>query len=162
MAFISLFTTGGTLDKQYNEYEGQLGFSKTSIHGIIKNSRITLDINIEELMLVDSLDMSCLERERIVKACVICKTDKIVITHGTDTMVETAREIAQKKINKTIILTGAMIPYSIKKSDAIFNISSALSFCQVLDNGVYIVMNGRYFLWNNVKKNKEFGVFESL
>jgi L-asparaginase len=162
MSAISLFTTGGTLDKQYNELKGQLGFVTTSIHKIIKNSRTTLDIDIEELMLIDSLEMSKTQREQIVTACLSSKNKNIIITHGTDTMVETAKEIAHENLDKTIILTGAMIPYNIQKSDAVFNISSAIAFCQVLEKGVYIVMNGHYFLWNDVKKNKELGHFENL
>lgn len=162
MSAISLFITGGTFDKQYNNLKGELDFSKSSISEIIRDSRTTLNIEVDELMLVDSLEMTEAQRKQIVTACVSIKNDKIIITHGTDTIVETAKEIASKNIDKTIILTGAMIPYTIQKSDSAFNLATALGFVQTLKTGVYIVMNGRYFLWNNVKKNKELGVFQNL
>jgi len=162
MSTISLFITGGTLDKQYNEIKGELGFIKTSIQEIIKDSRTTLDLSTKELMLVDSLEMTDTQRKEIVAACSSCKHHKIIITHGTDTMVKTAKEIAAKKLAKTIVLTGAMIPYRVHKSDAVFNLSAAFAFCQTLENGVYIAMNGRYFLWNDVIKNKELGIFVPL
>ncbi|MEI6865003.1 asparaginase domain-containing protein [Flavicella sp.] len=162
MSTISLFVTGGTLDKQYNEISGELSYSSTSVYDIIKDSRTTLNIEIKKLMLVDSLEMSQTERKLVVTNCIASKNDTIIITHGTDTMIETARDIAFENIQKTIILTGAMIPYKVQKSDSVFNLATALSFVQTLKFGVYIVMNGHYFLWNDVRKNKKLGVFENL
>lgn len=162
MVSISIFITGGTIDKSYNQLEGELFFSNTYIPEIIKHSRTTLNIHIEELMLVDSLEMTATQRETIVNSCVASKQEKIIITHGTDTMVETATEIARKNLDKIVILTGAMIPYSIEKTDAVFNLASSLAYAQTLENGVYVVMNGHYFNWDNVKKNKDLGVFQTL
>lgn len=162
MSTISLFITGGTLDKQYNEISGELDFSDTSVYDIIKDSRTTLNIEIKKLMLVDSLEMSEAQRKDIITNCKSSTNKAIIITHGTDTMIKTASDIAFENIQKTIILTGAMIPYKAQKSDSVFNIATALSFAQTLKFGVYIVMNGHYFLWNDVIKNKNLGIFEKI
>lgn len=159
---IKLFVTGGTFDKEYNELNGQLFFKETHIHEILKLGRSRLSLNIQTLMLIDSLDMSELDRISISENCKNCQENSIVITHGTDTMTQTAEYIASQKINKTIILTGAMIPYKFGSSDGLFNLGGALAFAQTLPAGVYIAMNGRYFDWNNCRKNKESGIFEEL
>ena len=162
MKYIKIFATGGTFDKEFNELSGELFFKNTQIYSLLELGRCKLDIKIEPLMLVDSLKMDDAERDYIVQKCSTEKTDKIVITHGTDTMVKTAESIARVSSDKTIILTGAMIPIKFGSSDGLINLGSALSFVQVLDNGVYIAMNGRYFHWNDVKKNKKIGVFEKI
>ena len=162
MKYIKIFATGGTFDKEFNELSGELFFKNTQIYSLLELGRCKLDIKIEPLMLVDSLKMDDAERGYIVQKCTTEKTDKIVITHGTDTMVKTAECIAKANSDKTIILTGAMIPIKFGSSDGLFNLGSALSFVQVLDNGVYVAMNGRYFNWNDVKKNKKNGVFEKI
>ncbi len=159
---IRIFVTGGTFDKEYNELNGQLFFKDTHIHEILKLGRSTLHLNISTLMLIDSLEMTLDKREILIDNCRNCEEEKIVITHGTDTMTETAKVLAQHKINKTIILTGAMIPYKFGSSDGLFNLGSALAFVQTLPNGVYIAMNGKYFNWDNCRKNRETGSFEEV
>lgn len=162
MDAIAIFITGGTIDKSYNEIKGCLTFKKSSIPTILKQSKTTVKHIVKELMLVDSLDMSSTQREEIVNACKNATNNQIVITHGTDSIVETATQIAKENLTKTIVLTGAMIPYSIKKDDAQFNIGTAIAFVQTLSPGVYIAMNGVYFKWDNVEKNRALGVFQSL
>jgi L-asparaginase len=157
---IKLFVTGGTFDKEYNELNGQLFFKDTHIHEILKLGRSKLSLNIKTLMLIDSLDMTDTHRSEIAENCRISEESRIVITHGTDTMTHTAAYLASEKINKTIILTGAMIPYKFGSSDGLFNLGGALAFAQTLPAGVYIAMNGRYFDWNNCRKNRESGIFE--
>lgn len=157
---IRLFVTGGTFDKEYNELNGQLFFKDTHIHEILKLGRSRLDINIRTLMLIDSLEMTHEDREIIAENCVSCEENRIVITHGSDTMTDTAAFLAEQKINKTIVLTGAMIPYKFGSSDGLFNLGGALAFVQTLPPGVYLAMNGRYFHWDNCRKNKGSGIFE--
>ncbi|KXK39842.1 MAG: asparaginase [Saprospiraceae bacterium] len=160
---IQIFVTGGTFDKEYNYITGQLYFKDTHLHGMFERGRSTLDIDIKTLMMVDSLEMTDADREIIVYSCRKAEYDKIVITHGTDTMVKTAEAIAKHNIAKTIILTGAMIPYAFgTSSDGFFNLGAALAFAQTLQHGVYITMNGRYYNWNNVRKNTKTGYFETL
>jgi L-asparaginase len=163
MAQIQVYVTGGTFDKEYNLITGQLYFKDTHLDDMFERGRCTLDIDIKTLMMVDSLEMTDADREIIVYSCEKCNNEKILLTHGTDTMVETASYLASKNINKTIVLTGAMIPYSFGgSSDGFFNLGSALAFVQVLPAGVYVVMNGRYYNWDNVKKNKSTGNFETI
>ena len=162
MKYIKLFATGGTFDKEFNEINGELFFKKTNLYELLDLGRCKLDIKIETLMMIDSLKMSETERNYIVSKCKKEDTHKIIITHGTDTIVETAKILAESINDKTIILTGAMIPIKFGSSDGLFNLGSALSFVQTLDPGVYITMNGRYFHWDNVKKNKEIGAFERV
>jgi len=162
MKYIKLFATGGTFDKEFNEINGGLEFKKTNLYELLELGRCKLDIKIETLMMIDSLKMSDAERNYIIEKCKKENTHKIVITHGTDTMVETAEVLAKNIKDKTIILTGAMIPIKFGSSDGLFNLGSALSFVQILEPGVYITMNGRYFNWDNVRKNKKIGVFERL
>mgnify|MGYP003760598443 CR=1 FL=1 len=162
MKYIKLFATGGTFDKEFNEINGELEFEKTNLYELLELGRCKLDIKIETLMMIDSLKMSDTERNYIIEKCKKENTHKIVITHGTDTMVETAEVLAKNIQDKTIILTGAMIPIKFGSSDGLFNLGSALSFVQILEPGVYITMNGRYFNWNNVRKNKKMGIFEKI
>ncbi|PWT88627.1 MAG: asparaginase [Acidobacteria bacterium] len=159
---IRILITGGTFDKEYNELDGSLFFKESHLPEMLKLGRCKLDVETRTLMLVDSLDMTEQDRQLIVDQCRRCKEDHIVITHGTDTITETAKVIAQAEINKTIVLTGAMIPYKFGSSDGLFNLGSALAFAQSLAPGTYVAMNGRYFLWNNVRKNRKTGEFEEL
>ena len=159
---IRIFVTGGTFDKEYDELRGTLEFEDTHIQEMLGLGRCRLDVSVRTLMMVDSLDMTPEDRETIVENCRRCDENQIVITHGTDTIVETARAIAEGVQNKTVVLTGAMVPYAFGSSDGLFNLGSALSFAQVLQPGVYVAMNGQYFCWDNVRKNRELGVFETL
>jgi L-asparaginase len=159
---IRLFITGGTFDKEYNELNGKLYFEDTHVPEMLDLGRCKLDVNIRTLMMIDSLEMSDEDRDIIAHNCVQCDEEKIVITHGTDTMVETAKILAEKITDKTIVLTGAMIPYKFGSSDGLFNLGAALAYVQTLPTGIYIAMNGKYFNWNNVRKNKELGLFEAL
>jgi L-asparaginase len=159
---IRIFITGGTFDKEYNELNGQLYFKDTHLSDLLEMGRNKIPVEIRTLMMVDSLEMTEEDRELIVHQCNNCDESQIIITHGTDTMAETAKIIAQKMINKTIILTGAMIPIKFGSSDGLFNLGSALAFAQSLPAGVYVAMNGRFFNWDNVRKNKQTGVFEEI
>lgn len=159
---IKILITGGTFDKEYNDLTGQLFFKDTHLSEILNLGRSRLDLDIQTLMMIDSLDMTDNDRNVIAKSCMEAKEDKIVITHGTDTMVETAKVLAKKIKNKTIVLTGAMVPYVFRSSDGLFNLGSSLAFAQALPYGVYIAMNGRYFSWDNARKNKELGEFEEI
>ena len=159
---IKIFITGGTFDKSYDYINGKLFFEKTHLPEMIKRSKCNLNIDVETIIMKDSLDLSVKDVSNIVKSCKNEKNDKIIITHGTDTMTNTAELIAKEKIiNKTIILTGAMIPYAFgSSSDGFFNLGCALSFVQILQPGVYITMQGEYFKWNEVVKNNTKGLFE--
>ena len=159
---IKIFITGGTFDKSYNHINGNLFFEKTHLPEMIKRSKCLLDIEIETILMKDSLDLTSEDVSRIVESCKNEKSNRIIITHGTDTITNTAKFISnQKLLNKTIILTGAMIPYAFgSSSDGFFNLGCALSFVQTLNPGVYITMQGEYFKWNEVEKNNEIGVFE--
>jgi L-asparaginase len=159
---VRIFITGGTFDKEYNELTGQLYFTDTHLHDLLQMGRCRVPVEIRTLMMIDSLEMTEEDRELIVYQCNHCEEDHIVITHGTDTMAETAAVLAKKlqATDKTIVLTGAMIPIKFGSSDGLFNLGSALAFAQTLPPGVYVAMNGRYFHWDNVRKNKETGVFE--
>lgn len=159
---IRIFITGGTFDKEYNELTGQLYFNDTHLHDLLEMGRSRVDTEIRTLMMVDSLEMTDEDRELIVHQCIHCEEDRIVLTHGTDTMAETAKVIAEKVNNKTIVLTGAMIPIKFGSSDGLFNLGSALAFAQSLPPGIYVAMNGRYFTWDNVRKNKQTGMFEEV
>jgi len=159
---IKIFVTGGTFDKEYNELNGTLYFKKTHLHEMLELGRSQLKVDIETLMMQDSLEMSDDDRNSIVQRCFESNEDKILITHGTDTMIKTAKLLATKINSKTIVLTGAMIPYKFGSSDGLFNLGSALSFLQSLPHGIYIAMNGNIFSWDNVKKNKALGLFLPL
>lgn len=160
---IQIFVTGGTFDKDYNYITGELYFKDTHLNQMFDRGRSTLDVDIKTLMMVDSLEMTDADREIIIYSCKNCQYDKVVMTHGTDTIVKTAAAIAAHNINKTIILTGAMIPYAFgTSSDGFFNLGSALAFVQVLHPGVYVAMNGRYYHWDKVRKNTKTGYFETI
>lgn len=157
-----IFVTGGTFDKEYNELNGQLFFKHTHLPEMLKLGRCRLKIKIVPLMMIDSLDMTGADRKIILENCKKTKEDKILITHGTDEMVETAKVLGNSIKDKTIILTGAMIPYKFGSSDGLFNLGSSLAFVQTLPHGVYISMNGKYFHWDNVRKNKSTGIFDEI
>jgi L-asparaginase len=160
---IQIFVTGGTFDKEYNELEGTLYFKDTHIHEMLHLGRCNLAVAIRTLMMIDSLEMTDADRQIIVENCRMADTHKIVITHGTDTMELTARALGQAALSdKTIVLTGAMIPYKFGSSDGLFNLGSALAFVQTLPPGVYVAMNGEYFTWDNFRKNRAIGRFEKL
>jgi L-asparaginase len=159
---IRIFITGGTFDKEYNELNGQLYFKDTHLSDLLEMGRSRAPVEIRTLMMVDSLEMTDEDRDLIVYQCNNCDETQIVITHGTDTMADTAKVLAKKINNKTIILTGAMIPIKFGSSDGLFNLGSALAFAQTLPAGVYVAMNGRYFNADNVRKNKQTGVFEEV
>lgn len=159
---IRVFITGGTFDKEYNELNGELFFKDSHLPEMLKLGRSNVEVDIRTLMMIDSLGMTNDDRELIAHHCETAKEDKIIITHGTDTMPETARMLLTKIKNKTIVLTGAMIPYKFGSSDGLFNLGSAMAFVQTLPVGVYIAMNGKYFAADNVRKNKQTGMFEEL
>src|SRR5262245_42449336 len=159
---IRIFVTGGTFDKTYDEIRGALSFRDTHLSEMLRLGRSRVDVSVRTLMMVDSLEMTDVDRELIVRNCVQAPEERIVITHGTDTMVDTARALAAGIRGKTIVLTGAMIPYAFGSSDGLFNLGSALSFAQVLPPGVYIAMNGQHFVWDKVRKNRKTGAFESI
>lgn len=159
---IKLFVTGGTFDKEYDQKTGKLIFRDTHVQDMLAKGHNYVDIDIRILMMIDSLDMTPQDRYLIADQCIATEYERILITHGTDTMVETAKVLASMVHNKTIVLTGAMIPYAFGSSDGLFNLGSALAFVQILEPGIYISMNGRYFQWSNVKKNEKNGNFEEL
>jgi len=164
---VRLFVTGGTFDKEYNELKGTLSFKDTHLRDMLKLGRCLLDVEVRTLMMIDSLDMDDEDRSVILSQCRKCPQQRIVITHGTDTMEQTARMLGnhlsdEGLTGKTIILTGAMIPYAFGSSDGLFNLGSSLAFAQSLPAGVYVAMNGRFFPWDNVRKNRDAGVFEEL
>ena len=159
---IKIFVTGGTFDKEYDELHGRLFFKDTHLPEMLRLGRCRVPVSVHTLMMIDSLEMTGKERKLITQKCISCPENKIIITHGTDTMAETAKVLAGKIKNKTIVLTGAMIPYAFGSSDGLFNLGSALAFVQALPTGVYIAMNGRYFNWNNVRKNRQAGEFEVI
>ena len=162
---IRIFVTGGTFDKRYDELRGALSFAETHLPEMLRLGRSRVDVAIDTLMMIDSLDMTDDDRSAIVSRCSGTREAQIVITHGTDTMVDTARALGTAGAAlaaKTVVLTGAMVPYAFGSSDGLFNLGSALSFVQVLPPGVYVAMNGRCFAWDRVRKNRETGVFEAL
>ena len=159
---IRVFTTGGTFDKEYNELTGELYFKDTHIAEMLRLGRCRLEVAVETLLMIDSLQMTGADREMILRKCSVARERRIVITHGTDTMAETASVLGRRIQEKTILLTGAMVPYTFGSSDGIFNLGTALAFVQTLPAGVYVAMNGRYFRWDCVRKNRELGIFEDV
>lgn len=159
---VQILITGGTFDKEYNELNGELFFRDTHLKKMLSQGRSQLDVNIRSLMMIDSLEMTDMDREIILTHCQKSSTDKIVITHGTDTMVETAKHLAENLQGKTVVLTGAMIPIVFGSSDGLFNMGAALAYVQTLEPGIYIAMNGQYFSYDNVRKNKAKGLFETI
>ena len=158
---VRIVVTGGTFDKEYDELTGRLFFRDTHVEEMLRLGRARLDLSVETAMMIDSLDMDEDGRARIVARCAAAPERAIVVTHGTDTMVETARALAAAALDKTVVLTGAMVPYAFGSSDGLFNLGSALSFVQVLPAGVYVAMNGRHFHWDAVQKNRTTGTFEA-
>jgi L-asparaginase len=161
---VRVFVTGGTFDKEYHELTGTLAFKDTHVPEMLRLGRCRVDVSVRTLMMIDSLDMTDADRALIVGQCRRTAETRILITHGTDTMIATAGALGTDETlgGKTIVLTGAMIPYAFGSSDGMFNLGSALSFVQVLAPGVYVAMNGRCFAWNQVKKNRETGTFEAI
>lgn len=160
---VRILVTGGTFDKEYNELTGQLFFRSTHVPEMLRRGRCRVELQIEQVLMIDSLEMTAGHRRRILERCRDATESALLITHGTDTIVETARALGEARLErKTIVLTGAMVPYAFGSSDGLFNLGSALSFVQVLPPGVYIAMNGRYFPWDNCRKNRETGWFEEI
>ena len=160
-ADLRILVTGGTFDKEYHELDGRLFFHQTHVPEMLRLGRCGLSAAVEELMLVDSLDMTDADRARVLDACRKAPESRIVITHGTDTMELTARSVGEAALAKTIVLTGAMVPYTFGSSDGLFNLGSALAFAQSLPHGTYVAMNGRVFPWDRVRKNRDLGTFEA-
>ena len=159
---IRLFVTGGTVDKQYNAHNGALHFVDSHITELLALGRCTVTVNVEQLMLKDSLEMDDHDRARLAASCAAAVEERIVITHGTDTMVATAQAVAAEQLAKTIVLTGAMVPFIMKHSDGMFNLGGAITAVQCLPHGVYLAMNGAVYPWDNVVKNLDALRFESL
>ena len=159
---IRILITGGTIDKEYDPLSGELTFTKSHLSSLLNQVRCKASYILEETMLKDSLQMVQGDREAILKKCVDCPEKRIIITHGTDTMVETARVLGRSVQGKTVVLVGAMIPYAFGASDAMFNLGCAFSAVQALREGVYVTMNGKIFSWDNVRKKKESGEFDEL
>lgn len=157
---LRVIASGGTFDKHYDEIAGKLGFGASHLAEVIKRTRITVPVALEALPLLDSLDMQDADRARILASCSKAAEDGIIIIHGTDTMRETAEVLGGAKLDKRIILTGAMIPYEIANSDALFNFGFACAAAQMLPAGVYVAMNGQVFGWDKVEKNRVAGVFQ--
>jgi L-asparaginase len=157
---VRILVTGGTFDKNYDELEGRLRFRETHVPEMLRLGRSRIPVEVETLMLIDSLDMTEDDRQRILAACRQAPEAHIVVTHGTDTLEQTARVLGEATLPKTIVLTGAMVPYTFGSSDGLFNLGSALAFAQALAQGTYVAMNGRCFHWEEVRKNKRSGVFE--
>jgi L-asparaginase len=159
---ILILVTGGTFDKEYDELAGRLFFRETHVPEMLRLGRSRVDVRVDTAMLIDSLELDAAGRAAIVARCAQADERAIVVTHGTDTMVETARALATAALEqKTIVLTGAMVPYAFGSSDGLFNLGSALSFAQLLPAGVYIAMNGQHFRWDAVRKNRQTGIFEA-
>lgn len=162
MQGVRIIITGGTFDKHYDELKGMLTFKDSHLPDIIKQARITVPVELEINQLIDSLDMKDENRKTILDACRKAPEDKILITHGTDRMMETAKALGLLGLPKTIVLTGALVPYSVSGSDALFNLGAAFAALQLLQPGVYVSMNGQVFPWNRVRKNYGLGVFEEI
>jgi L-asparaginase len=158
---VRIVVTGGTFDKEYDEIDGKLFFRKSHVQEMLRLGRNRVPVSIQALMMIDSLDMTMGDRKRILRACLASREKRIVVTHGTDTMVETARLLGPGVSGKTVVLTGAMVPYAFGSSDGMFNLGSALSFAQSLPPGVYVAINGRAFPWDSVRKNRVLGKFET-
>ncbi len=157
---IRILITGGTFDKEYNELTGELYFKESHVPDMLRLGRCRLDIEVRTLMMIDSLQMTDEDRQLVLEHCARCGERRIVITHGTDTMEQTAALLGRNIVDKTVVLTGAMVPYTFGSSDGLFNLGTALAFVQTLPPGVYVAMNGRIFPWNSVHKNRATGVFE--
>ena len=159
---ILVVVTGGTFDKEYDELTATLLFKETHVGDMLVLGRCRVDVEIRRLMMIDSLEMTAEHRRRILDECRNAAAQRIVVTHGTDTMQQTAAVLGEANLEKTVVLTGAMVPYKFGSSDGMFNLGCAMAFVQALPPGVYVAMNGRYFAWNAVRKNREQGIFEKL
>ena len=159
---IRIFVTGGTFDKEYNELSGELYFQDSHLGAMLRQGRCRVPVNVRTLMMVDSNAMDDDDRALLLNACRKAPEERIVVTHGTDTMEVTARSLGQAGLDKTIVLTGAMVPWTFHSSDGFFNLGSALAYAQTMPHGVYVAMNGRCFAWHNVRKNKDVGIFEEI
>lgn len=159
---LRIIVAGGTLDKHYDPIQGELGFSETHVPAMLAQARVTVPATVEPLRLLDSLEMQDSDRQKILAACRTAAESHLVITHGTDTMRETARVLGPAQLDKTIVLTGAMVPFEMQNSDALFNLGFACAAAQTLPRGVYVAMNGQVFAWDKVRKNKVAGKFEKL
>ena len=159
---IRIIVTGGTFDKRYDEIEGALTFHETHMPDILRQVRVTVPVSVETNQLIDSLHMTPQDRLRVLEACCEAPEAQLIVTHGTDTIVETARLLGEAGLAKTSVLTGAMVPYTVYGSDSLFNLGGSVTAVQLLPNNVYVVMNGRIFDWDNVRKNRQSGIFELL
>jgi L-asparaginase len=159
---LRIIATGGTFDKHYDELSGTLGFADSHLPAVLARTRMTIPVELEQLPLLDSLDMQDADRQRVLASCRAAPEKSIVIVHGTDTMRETAAVLGEAGLGQAVVLTGAMIPYEIANSDALFNLGFAIGVAQVLPPGVYVAMNGKVFAWDKVTKNRAAGVFQSL
>jgi L-asparaginase len=159
---IRILVTGGTFDKEYNELTGELYFKNTHMADMLRLGRCHLPLDIETLMMVDSLQMTAADRQLILERCLAAEERRIVITHGTDTMEQTAAVLGRRVKGKTVVLTGAMVPYTFGSSDGMFNLGTALAFVQTLRAGVYIAMQGQCIPWHSATKNRKLGVFEEI
>lgn len=157
-----IIVTGGTFDKHYDAIKGELTFKQTHLPAILEQARVTIPVAIEINQLIDSLHMTDEHRQGVLAACRAAPERSLVVVHGTDTMAETAQVVGRAKLGKTVVFTGAMIPYSVQGSDALFNLGFALAMAQALPHNAWVAMNGRVFTWDNVKKDKSGGVFEAL
>jgi L-asparaginase len=151
---IRIFCLGGTIDKIYFDAKSKYEVGAPSIGKILREHNVSLDFEVTSLMAKDSLEMTDEDREQVREAVAGASEDKVIITHGTDTMVKTA-EVLRSIANKTIVLTGALSPAIFKDSDAIFNVGCAIAAAQVASAGVYITMNGRVFESDKVVKDVE-------
>ena len=157
---IRIIITGGTFDKDYDAIKGELTFKNTHLPAILEQARVTIPVELEINQLTDSLHMTAAQRRRILTACRAAPEERVIIVHGTDTMVETARLLGEAGLGKTIVLTGAMIPYAVTGSDSLFNLGCSVGAAQLLPPGVYVAMNGRLFPWDNVRKERQEGIFK--
>jgi len=157
---LRILITGGTFDKQYDPLRGELGFADSFLPEILRYSRCTLPVTLDLVQMKDSLYMTDEDRLHIRRSCTASPEEHIIITHGTDTMVETAQLIGQAQLGKRIVLTGAMVPYSVNGSDSVFNLGCSIAAVQFCPPGVWICMNGRLYPHDGVRKNLELGVFE--
>jgi L-asparaginase len=158
---VTVIITGGTIDAQYNFLRSKVDYGDTHVDKMLMQGRARVNVHLAPLMLVNSNEISDEQRQQILERCESAKTNRIIITHGTDTMIETATFLGKNVTGKTIVLVGSMIPYMFKESDALFNLGAAITAVQLLSEGVFITMNGKVFKWDNVKKNFEIGEFQT-
>jgi L-asparaginase len=157
-----IIVTGGTFDKRYDAIKGELTFKETHLPAILEQSRVTLPLSIDIRLLIDSLHMTDAHRRGVLDACRASPEGAVVVIHGTDTMVQTAQVVGRAALDKTIVFTGAMVPYSVQGTDAPFNLGFALAMALALPAGAYVAMNGRVFAWDNVEKDRAEGEFRAL